>query len=66
MFRLFCLLNQSLFCGSQSKELYLDGGMLAGFRFIAMEFCLMNKENVLRSVLAITHVHVLDTLCFNI
>ena len=32
--------------------------MLAGCNFFAMKFCLMNKEKVLRSVLAITHVYV--------
>ena len=32
--------------------------MLAGCKFIVMKLCLKNKENVLRSVLAITHVYV--------
>ena len=31
---------------------------LAGCKFIVMKLCLKNKENVLRSVLAITHVYV--------
>ena len=42
--------------------------MLAGCKFIAMKFCLMNKEKALRSVLAVTHVHVVkfDILSFKI
>ena len=68
MYSLCCLSNRALLCGSQSKELHLDGGMLAGCKFIVMEFCLMNKEKALRSVLAILHVYVvkLDILCFNV
>ena len=58
MFTLCCFLNQGLLCGSLSKELHLNGGILAGCKFIVMKFCLMNKEKVLRSVLAITHVYV--------
>ena len=44
----------------------LVGGMLDGCKFIVMKFCLMNKEKVLRSVLAITHVYVVkfDILSF--
>ena len=40
--------------------------MLAGYKFIVMKFCLMNKEKALRSVVAITHVYVVtfDILCF--
>ena len=40
--------------------------MLAGCKFIAMKFCLMNKEKALRSVLAVTHVYVVkfDILSF--
>ena len=66
MFSLCCLLNRGLFCGSISKELHLKGQILARCKFIVMEFCLMNKEKALRSVLAFTHVYVvkLDILCF--
>ena len=65
---LCCLSNQGLLCGSLSKELHLNGGILAGCKFIVMKFCLMNKKKVLRSVLATTHVYVvkLDILCFKI
>ena len=35
--------------------------MLAGCKFFVMKFCLMNKEKVLRSELAITHVCVVQT-----
>ena len=68
MFSLCCLSNRGLLCGSLSKELHLKGGILAGFKFIVMKFCLMNKQKALRSVLAITHVYVvkLDNLCFKI
>ena len=55
MFSLCCPLNRGLLCGSLSKELHLNGRILAGCKFIVMKFCLMNKEKVLRSVLAITH-----------
>ena len=66
MFSLCCLLNRGLLCGSLSKELHLNGRILAGCKFIVMKFFLMNKEKALRSVLAITHVYVvkLDILCF--
>ena len=49
-------------------ELHLNGGILAGCKFIGMEFCPMNREKALKSLLAITHVHVvkLDILCFEI
>ena len=30
MFSLCCVLNRRLLCGSLSKELHLDGGMLTG------------------------------------
>ena len=68
MFSLCCLSNRGLLCGSLSKELHLNGGILAGCKFIVMKFCLMNKEKALRSVLAITHVYVVkvDILCFKI
>ena len=36
---------------SLSKELHLDGGMLAGCKFTVMNFCLMNKEKALRTML---------------
>ena len=64
MFILCCLWNRGLLCGSLSKELHLNRGIMAGCKFIVMKFCLMNKE--LRSVLAITHVYVvkLDSLGF--
>ena len=58
MFSLCCLSNRGLLCGSQSKELLLNGRILAGCKIIVMKFCLMNKEKALRSVLAITHVYV--------
>ena len=58
MFGLCCLLNRELLCGSLSKEQHLNGGILAGCKFIVLKFCLMNKEKALRSVLAITHVYV--------
>ena len=68
MFSLWCVLNHGLFCDSLSKELHLDGGMLAGCKFIVMKLCLMNKEKALRSVLAIKHIYnvKLDILCFQI
>ena len=68
MFSPCCLSNRGLLCGSLSKELHLYGGILAGCKFIVMQFCLMNKEKALMSVLAITHVCVvkLDILCFKI
>ena len=68
MFSLCCLSNRVLLCGSPSKELLLNGRILAGCKFIVMKFCHSNKEKVLRSVLAITHVYVvkLDILCFKI
>ena len=42
--------------------------MLAGCKFFVMKLCLMNKEKVLRSVLAITHVYVVtfDIVCLKI
>ena len=58
MFSLCCLWNRGLICGSLSKELHLDGGILAGCKFIVMKFCLVNKEKALWSVLAITHIYV--------
>ena len=58
MFILYCLLDLGLLCGSLSKELHLNGRIMAGCKFIVMKFCLMNKEKALRSVLAITHVYV--------
>ena len=45
-------------CFDLSKDLHLERRMLAGCTFFVMKFCLMNKEKVLRSVLAITHVYV--------
>ena len=68
MFGLCCLSNQELLCGSLGKELHLNGGILAGCKFIVLKFCLMNKEKALRSVLAITHVYVvkLNILSFKI
>ena len=68
MFSLCCLWNGGLLCGSRSKELHLNGGILAGCKFIVMKFCLMNKEKALMSVLAITYIYVvkLDILCFKI
>ena len=56
MFSLCCVSNLGLLCGSLSKELHLDGGMLAGCKFVVRKFCLMNKEKVHRSVLAITRI----------
>ena len=58
MFSLCCLSNRGLLCGSLSKELHLNGGKLAGCKFIVMKFCLMNKEKALSSVLAITRLYV--------
>ena len=56
-----------LLCGSLSKELHSNGGILAGCKFIVIKFCLMNKEKALRSVLVIIHVYVkLDILCCKI
>ena len=49
MFSLCCLSNRVLLCGSPSKELLLNGRILAGCKFIVMKFCLMNKEKALRS-----------------
>ena len=68
MFSLCCLSNRGLLCSSLIKELHLNGGILAGCKFIVMKCCLMNKEKALRSVLAMTHVNVikLDILCFKI
>ena len=68
MFSLCCLSNRGLLCGSLSKELHLNGGILAGCRFIVMKFCIMNKEKALRSVFAVIHVYVvkLDILYFMI
>ena len=56
-----CLSNRGLLCGSLSKELDLNGGILGGCKFIVMKFCLMNKEKALGSVLAITHVYVVKS-----
>ena len=50
-----CVLNLELL---PKQELHLERRMLAGCKFFVMKFCLMNKEKVLRSVLAITHVYV--------
>ena len=63
-----CVSNLELHWCSLSKELHLEGGMLAGCKFIVMKFCLMNKEKALRSVLAVTHVYVVkfDILSFKI
>ena len=36
MFSLSCLSNRGLLCGSLSKELHLNGGILAGCKFIVM------------------------------
>ena len=58
MFSLCCLSNRGLQCGSLSKGLHLNGGILAGCKFFVIKCCLMNKEKALRSVLAITHVYV--------
>ena len=68
MFSLCCLSNRGLLCGSLSKELQLNGGILAGCKFIVMKLCLMNKEKAPRTVLAFTHVYVvkLYILCFKI
>ena len=68
MFSPCCLSNPGLICGSLSKELHFNRGILAGCKFIVMKFCLVNKEKALRSVLAITHVYIvkLDSLCFKI
>ena len=68
MFSLCCLSNRGLHCGGLSKELLLNGRILAGCKFIVMKFCLLNKEKAPRSVLAITHVYVvkLDIVCFKI
>ena len=55
MFSLCCLSNRGLLYGSLSKELHLNGGILAGCKFIVMKFCLMNKEKALRPVPVITH-----------
>ena len=55
MISLCCLSNRGLLYGSLSKELHLNGGILAGCKFIVMKFCLMNKEKTPRSVSAITH-----------
>ena len=63
MCSLCCVSNRGLLCCSLSKELHLNGWMLAGFKFIVMKFCLMNKEKALRSVFAITPVYVVK---FNI
>ena len=34
--------------------------MLTGCKFIVMKVCLMNEEKALRSVLAISHVYVVN------
>ena len=34
MFSLCCIWNRGLLCGILSKELHLDGGMLAGCRLV--------------------------------
>ena len=61
-----CVLNPELLCGSPSKELHLEGGMLACCKCIVTKCCLMNKETALTTVLAITHVYVVkfDIICF--
>ena len=41
MFSLCCLSNPGQLCGSLSKELHLNGGILATCKFIVMIFCLM-------------------------
>ena len=63
-----CVLNSELYWLSLRKELHLEGGMLAGCKFIVMKFCLINKEKALRSVLAVTHVSAVtfDILCLKI
>ena len=68
MFSLCCFSNRGLLCGNLSKELLLNERILAGSKFIVMEFCLMNKEKAHMSVLAITHVYVvkIDIICFKI
>ena len=45
-------------CGSLSKELHIDGGMLAGCKSIVMKLCLINKEKVLRLCLP-SHTYML-------
>ena len=62
------MFQTGLLCGTLSKELHLDGEMLAGCQFIVMKLCLMIKETALWSVLTITHVYVVkfDILCFKI
>ena len=62
------MFQTGLLCGTLGKELHLDGGMLASYKFIVMKLCLMNKETALGSVLTITHVYVVkfDILCFKI
>ena len=58
MFSLCCLSNRGLLCGSLSRELHLNGWILAGCKFIVMTFRLLNKEKALSYVFAITHVYV--------
>ena len=55
---LCCVSIPELHRCSLSKELHLEGGMLASCKFIVMKFCLMNKEKALRSVLAAELVYV--------
>ena len=40
---LCCVSIPELHRCSLSKELHLEGGMLASCKFIVMKFCLMNK-----------------------
>ena len=40
LFSLCSVLNHGLLCGSLSKELHLNGRMLAGYKFIDMKFAL--------------------------
>ena len=44
MFSLCCLSNRGLLYGSLSNELHLNGGMLAGCKFIILKFSLKIKR----------------------
>ena len=44
MFSLCCLWNRGLLCGSLSKELHSNGGILVSCKFIVMKLCLEIKR----------------------
>ena len=59
MSTLCCLWNRGLLCGSLSNELHLNGGILAGCKFIVMKVCLMNKEKERSGLCLPSHTYML-------